>query len=356
MHLDGAALRGNLAVARRLAPGRRIWAVIKAEAYGHGMLWAARQLAATADGLSVSCLEEAVVLREAGITAPVLVLQGPRTADEWTLCAQLRVQPVLHEAAQLAGLRAFAGNLPGLWIKLDTGMHRLGFPPERAQALFEAFRSHPAARQGLHWMTHLACADRPGHPQNRTQLAAFSAALSGLPGDRSLANSAAVVSGLAAESLPEPADEWLRPGIMLYGPGPLDGVEGRLQGLKPVMTVQAPLIAIRTVEPGACIGYGATWTALRRTRLGVVAMGYADGYPRHAPSGTPVRLHGRECPLIGRVSMDMLEIDLSAVPEAVVGDPVMLWGEGLPVERIAAAAGTISYDLLTRVAGRLRIA
>jgi alanine racemase len=356
MHRDAAALRGNARIVRTLAPGRRIWAVIKAEAYGHGMIWAAQALAAEVDGFAVSCLEEAVALREAGIAGPLLVLQGPRRREDWALCAHHAVQPVLHEEAQLAELQAFSGHLPGLWIKLDTGMHRLGFAPERARALFEQLRSHPAARQGLHWMTHLACADRPGHPQNRSQLKAFTAAVAGLPGLRSLGNSAAIAAGLAGAPREDAAEEWVRPGIMLYGVNPLDAAAaGAVQGLRPVMTVQAPLIAVKTAEPGAGIGYGATWTTLRTTRVGVVAMGYADGYPRHAPSGTPVLVHGRECPLIGRVSMDMLKIDLNAVPEARVGDPVTLWGEGLPVERIAHAAGTISYELLTRVAGRLHI-
>jgi alanine racemase len=353
IHRDPEALRHNLSRARVLAPGRRVWAVIKADAYGHGIEWAAAQLTGHADGFSVSCVEEAMTLRVAGVVAPILVLQGARTASEWELCAAHALQPVLHEEAQLPALAAFRGDLPGLWIKLDTGMHRLGFPPLKAQILFQQLQQHPAARRGLHWLTHLACADQPDHPQNAAQLDQFAHAVSELPGQRSFANSAAVVSGLAAGAS---RGEWIRPGIMLYGPSPLQGEDGPERDLHPVMTVTAPLIAVKTLEPGSSIGYGATWTAERPTRAGVVAIGYADGYPRHAPSGTPVLVRGRECPLIGRVSMDMLAIDLTGVPDAAVGDWVTLWGEGLPVERIARAAGTIGYELLTRVAGRLQIA
>lgn len=351
MRRSASALRHNLARARALAPGTKVWAVVKADAYGHGMEWAACVLAGLADGFSVSCVDEALALRDAGVAAPVLVLHGARTAAEWELCSRHQLQPVLHDEAQLPGLAAFGGELPGLWIKLDTGMHRLGFAPLKAQALFQQLGDHPAARRGLHWLTHLACADQPGHPLNRDQLERFAHAVSELPGQRSVANSALVMSGAAASV----RSQWIRPGIMLYGPSPLEGEVGPEQGLRPVMTVSAPLIAVKTLEPGASVGYGATWTAERSTRAGVVAIGYADGYPRHAPTGTPVRVQGRECPLIGRVSMDMLEIDLTGVPEARVGDMVTLWGEGLPVERIAEAAGTISYDLLTRVAGRLRV-
>ncbi|MFO8004569.1 alanine racemase [Thioalkalivibrio sp.] len=347
------ALRHNLSRARALAPGRRVWAVIKADAYGHGIEWAAAQLEGLADGLAVACVEEALVLRSAGFMAPILVLQGPRTASEWAACASHGLQPVLHEEAQLPGLAGFRGSLPGLWIKLDTGMHRLGFVPLKAQILFEQIQHHPAACNGLHWLTHLACADQPGHPQNRAQLERFGYAVSELPGQRSFANSAAVVSSLA---MSVPQGEWIRPGIMLYGPSPLLGEEGPERELRPVMTVTAPLIAVKSLEPGAHVGYGATWTATRPTRAGVVAIGYADGYPRHAPTGTPVLLRGHECPLIGRVSMDMLEIDLTGVPDARVGEWVTLWGNGLPVERVARLAGTIGYELLTRVADRLQVA
>jgi len=352
MRRSAAALRHNLALALALAPGRKIWAVIKADGYGHGMEWAAAELAGLAHGFAVSCVEEALALRESGTAAPILVLQGPRTATEWGLCARHDLQPVLHDEAQLPVLAAFSGELPGLWIKLDTGMHRLGFAPLKSQALYQQLRSHPAAGRGLHWLTHLACADQPLHPMNREQLERFAHAVSELPGQRSVANSALVMSGGAAAFS---RAEWIRPGIMLYGPSPLEGEVGPEKGLRPVMTVTAPLIAVKRLEPGASVGYGATWTADRSTRAGVVAIGYADGYPRHAPTGTPVLVRGRECPLIGRVSMDMLEVDLTGVPEAEVGDGVTLWGEGLPVERIAEAAGTISYDLLTRVAGRLQV-
>lgn len=404
LHLHADALRANLRCALNRVPGSKAWAVIKAEAYGHGMVWAAHTLRGVADGFAVSCVAEAMVLREQGIEEPILVLQGPLQPDDWEQCVRFQLQAVLHDASQLRSLdRWWKGRLmlkqkplPGLWLKLDTGMHRLGFPPESARDLMQRLASHPVAGNGLHWLSHLACADEPEHPLNTAQLKAFTAAVQGLDGLRSMANSAAILSGL---TLPLGPTQWLRPGIMLYGADPLGtlgassnqmaslgetGDHGHIPWagtdvteksdsttpvvttgsglsqatsnvLQPVMTVTAPIIAVKTIVPGDSVGYGATWTATAPTRIGIVAMGYADGYPRHAPSGTPVLIQGQLCPLVGRVSMDMLAVDLSQVPTADVGTIATLWGQGLPVTRIAAAAGTISYELLTRVADRLRI-
>ena len=360
LQLDPDALRHNLAVARRLAPGVSMWSVIKAEGYGHGLLWAAEALAAPSDGLAVSQVGEARALRGSGFAGPLLVLQGPHDVTETRACAEFSLQPVLHEAAQLEYLDAAAVRLPEVWLKLNTGMNRLGFDPRRAAEVATRVQAAGHGHAGLHWMTHLACADAPGHPQNKRQLECFAGAVGALPGYRSLANSAALYadwgSGGAAAA---PGDYWARPGIMLYGAHPASVPEARPPegpegDLRPAMTVRAPIIATQSLEPGESVGYGATWTASGPGRAGIVAMGYADGYPRHAPSGTPVRVQDRICPLIGRVSMDMLAVDLSGVPEAQVGDMATLWGEGLPVERVARAAGTISYELLTRVADRLQ--
>jgi alanine racemase len=366
IRLDAQALRHNLAQLRTQAGGRRIWAVIKAEAYGHGLHWAARHLSGQADGLAVSCLEEAMALREAGIRDPLLVLQGPRKRAHWRWCRTQGLQPVLHEHSQLQDLEhpdsgigrgAGRGPLPGLWIKLDSGMHRLGFPLDIIPTLADPLHRLGVSEAPLGWMTHLACADLADHPLTARQLAGFRATVPERPHRLSVANSAAILRRLWAHPNAGTAamQEWLRPGLLLYGASPLPGHTGSAEGFLPAMTVEAPLIAIQSVPPGDCVGYGATWCAKVPTRLGIVAMGYADGYPRHAPSGTAVRLHNRHCPLVGRVSMDMLGIDISTVPAAQVGDWVTLWGQGLPVEALAEAAGTISYELLTRVADRLQV-
>ncbi|WP_018877087.1 alanine racemase [Thioalkalivibrio sp. ALE31] len=360
IQLDPEALRHNLAVARRLAPGVPMWSVIKAEGYGHGLIWAAEALAAASDGLAVSQVGEARALRAAGFDGPVLVLQGPHDASDARACAEFALQPVLHDPAQLDHLDASGIRLPEVWVKLNTGMNRLGFEPRQAGEVAMRLQAAGHGQQGLHWMTHLACADTPGHPQNTHQLECFAGAVGAWPGYRSVANSAALFAGWGSGGEgAAPGDYWARPGIMLYGAHPASAPEDRPpegpEGeLRPAMTVQAPVIATQQLEPGSRVGYGATWTADRPGRAGIVAMGYADGYPRHAPSGTPVRVGDRICPLIGRVSMDMLAVDLTEVPAAQVGDQVTLWGEGLPVERVARAAGTISYELLTRVADRLQ--
>lgn len=360
IQLDPDALRHNLGVARRLAPDTPMWSVIKAEGYGHGLLWAAEALAGSSDGLAVSCLEEARALRRAGFDARVLLLHGPRDVAGVRACAEFGLQPVVHAPSQLEHLEAAGVTLPQVWIKLNTGMNRLGFLPEQAAAVRARMAAAGHGRDGIGWMTHLACADEPWHPQNTLQLRRFAAATGDQPGARSVANSAALFAGWSRGGEGDAVgDYWARPGIMLYGAHPAatpdaESPEGPDADLRPAMTVRAPIIATQALEPGSSVGYGATWAASTHGRAGIVAMGYADGYPRHAPSGTPVRVHGQVCPLIGRVSMDMLAVDLSAVPAAGVGDMVTLWGEGLPVERVAHAAGTISYDLLTRVADRLQ--
>lgn len=335
-----------------------MWSVIKAEGYGHGLLWAAQALADDSDGLAVSQVCEARALRAAGFEGALLVLQGPRDLSEVHACTEFDLQPVLHHSAQLDHLEAASVVLPVVWIKLNTGMNRLGFEPAQAPKVATRLQAAGHGQGGLHWMTHMACADEPEHPQNARQLDAFATTVAAFPGHRSVANSAALFAGWGRGGAAA-GEYWGRPGIMLYGAHPASVPaehlpEGPDGDLRPAMTVQAPIIATQPLAPGSTVGYGATWTADAPGRVGIVAMGYADGYPRHAPSGTPVLVNGELCPLIGRVSMDMLAVDLSGVPAAQVGDRVTLWGEGLPVERVARAAGTISYELLTRVADRLQ--
>ena len=344
--IDTAALAHNLGVARRHAGGARILAVIKANAYGHGLARVAHALRA-ADGFAVLTLDEAAALRAQGYTHPIVLLEGWFHIDELPEIARLRLRPVIHREDQVdALLRARLDNRIDLLLKLDTGMHRLGLPPQRLAAVLERLRGAPQVG-GITLMTHFACADEP-QVGVADQLARFRDATRGLDLPVTLANSAALLR------YPETVGDWVRPGILLYGASPFADQTGEALGLLPVMTLQSALIAVQTVRKGEGVGYGAAFVAPRDMRIGVAACGYADGYPRHAGTGTPILVAGRLTRTLGRVSMDMLAVDLSEAPGAHVGSPVTLWGQGLPVERVAAAAGTIAYELLTGVAARVR--
>lgn len=336
--IDLDALRANLARVRRLAPGSRVLAVVKADAYGHGLVGVARALAA-ADGFAVARVEEGVVLRRAGIGHRIVVLQGFLDGGEPEILEQYQLEPVLHEPRQVKHWRRVSRRC---WIKLDTGMHRLGL---REAEFIEAVTALASCRPVL--MTHLACADESDRPETPRQLALFERATARFGLERSLANSAAVLAW------PRSHGDWVRPGLMLYGISPFVGRCGRELGLVPVMTFESRLIAIRHLRPGEAVGYGGDWVARRPTRLGVVAAGYGDGYPREIGPGTPVLIGGRRVPVVGRVSMDLITVDLTDHPGVEVGDPVVLWGPGLPVEEIAARAGTIPYTLTCGVTGRV---
>jgi alanine racemase len=344
--IDLRALRHNLGVARRRAPKSRIVAVVKANAYGHG---AARILPALAEAemLGVACLEEAIALREAGAGQPIVLLEGVYAADELFECFRLGLEVVVHEPGQLRMLEL--ARLPRpltAWLKVDSGMGRLGFRPEAAASAWRRLRACPAVEK-VRLMSHLARADEPGDPATPEQIRRFVAL--DLPGERSCANSAGLLGWPAAHG------DWVRPGIMLYGVSPMPGRSGLDDGLLPVMTLETRLIAVKEVRAGEAIGYGGTWRAPSDRRIGIAAIGYADGYPRHAPSGTPVLVEGRPAPLAGRVSMDMIAVDLAGHPAAAVGARVVLWGEGLPIEQLAARAGTIGYELLCGLAGRVHV-
>ncbi len=333
------ALRHNLQVARRAAPRARLMAVVKADAYGHGMVPVAEAIAGEVDAFAVASPGEGLALRAAGIDRPILVLHGALDAGEVAAARAARLTLVVHHPDQLA--LYLAGAAPEAWVKIDTGMGRLGLPAETGAA---ACRRLGAACTGV--LSHLANADLPGHPANARQLARFRQATAGLDRPRSLANSAALLSA------PPMHFDWVRPGLMLYGASPLQGRTAAELGLRPVMRLTAPLIAIHRRRAGQAIGYGGTWTCPEDMPVGVVAIGYGDGYPRHAPSGTPVHVGGVEVPLVGRVSMDSLCIDLRGCPQARIGEPVQLWGDDLPVERIAERAGTIGYELLCAAGAR----
>jgi len=345
--IDTAALTHNLMLARSRAGQARVLAVIKANAYGHGLLRAAKALRA-ADGFAVLTLDEAALLRGAGYSHPILLLEGFFHPDELPEIARRRLLPVIHREDQIDALaRARLEHKLDIFLKLDTGMHRLGLPPRRLPEVLQRLRELPQVGV-ITLMSHFACADEP-EVGVAAQMASFRAAIEGSKLPVSLANSAALLA------YPETVGDWVRPGIMLYGASPFVGQSGEDIGLLPAMHLTSELIAVHPLRKGEGLGYGHAFVAPRDMRVGVVACGYADGYPRHAGTGTPVLVEGRLTRTLGRVSMDMLNVDLSEVPNAHVGSPVTLWGAGLPVEAVAAAAGTISYELLTALAPRVRV-
>ena len=345
--IDHAALRHNLDRVRHAAPHSAIWAVIKADAYGHGM----ERVAATlhsADGFAVARLDEALCLRAVGITKPVLVLEGIHSTDELILASKAGLEIVLHHASQLDILSTVKLSMPiAVWLKLDTGMHRLGFDAEQSGSALRLLQQAVCVDEvGL--MTHLANADDRTDPVTAQQITLFEQLAAGSDLPRSCANSAGILSFTTSHH------DWVRPGVMLYGASPFADSSGLQEGLKPVMTLRSSLISVKRLQKGDRIGYGGTYECPEAMLIGVVGIGYGDGYPRHAQPGTPVLVNGQRLPLIGRVSMDMITLDLRHLPDAQVGDPVILWGDGLPVEEIAESAGTISYELFCGITSRVR--
>ncbi|WP_417788046.1 alanine racemase [Stutzerimonas xanthomarina] len=345
--VDLAALRHNYQLAKQCAPGRKAFAVVKANAYGHGAPAAVECLRGLADGFAVASLEEAEQVRSVDASAKLLLLEGCFEPNEYAAAAALGLDVAIEGEAQLDALLAADIARPlNLWLKLDSGMHRLGFSADalrRAHARLQG--AHQVAELNL--MSHFACADERGNPLNEAQLEQFSGLLDLAFDSRSFANSAAVLTLSAAHM------DWLRPGIMLYGASPFAELSAETLGLKPVMALTASIIAIRDVEAGESVGYGAGWVAQRASRIATVSCGYADGYPRTAPPGTCVSILGQRAPLAGRVSMDMLAVDITDLPPAALGDAVELWGNEIPIDELAQACGTIGYELLTKVTQRV---
>lgn len=341
------ALRHNLARVRALAPHSRVMAVIKADGYGHGLERVARALSA-ADAYGVAAIADGQRLRAAGIRHRTVVLSGIDEAGDLLEVRRLDLDIVVHHDHQLALLRADRDPRPlRIWLKLDTGMHRLGFDPARTDALLAELRALPNVHAELVLMSHFASSDEPEQPSTAIQFGHFRLATAHAHAARSIANSAAIVH------CPEAHAEWVRAGGALYGLSVEHGRCGADDGLRPAMSLSSKLIAINRVRRGERVGYGGRYECPEDMDVGVVAIGYGDGYPRSAPSGTPVLLHGRVAPIIGRVSMDLMTIDLRKHPDAKVNDRVLLWGPELPVERIATAAGTISYELTCGVTRRV---
>jgi alanine racemase len=348
--IDTAALCHNLDAVRRRAPGASVMAVIKANAYGHGLVTVARALE-KADAFAVARVDEGMALRAAGITKPVVLLEGVFERDQLETAAACGFELVVHIDEQVGLLRdAAPGMCFDVWLKLDTGMNRLGLKGPAFAAAHAALAQMPSVRQPVRLFSHFASADDKADPATALQLARFVAATSGLTGLRSLANSAAMLN------FPESQADWVRPGLLLYGVSPLPGTVGADFGLRPVMTLHSRIIGLKDVAAGERVGYGGAWTAERRTRLAIAAVGYGDGYPRSVPSGSPVLVDGVGARIAGRVSMDMIGIDVTDLPRAAqLGDPVVLWGPGLPVERIAALAGAIPYELLCGISQRVAV-
>jgi alanine racemase len=347
--IDTRALRHNLSVTRERARRARIMAVVKANAYGHGLVPTALALA-EADAFAVARLEEGLALRAAGITQPIVLLEGVFNAEQLLEAARHGFDLVVHDALQIELLEQMAGaHRFVLWIKIDTGMNRLGFAPrEFAAALGRVRRLTPAPLE-IRLLTHLASADERDNRVTDAQLARFREATAGLDYALSIANSAGIFGDARLGC------DWVRPGLALYGASPFADTSAAQLGLEPVMSLQTSVIALRRVCRGETVGYGGAWTAPRDSAIAIVAAGYGDGLPRGLPGGTPVLVGGERAPIVGRVSMDMIAADVSQLSEVHVGTPAVLWGPGLPVEEVARHAGTIPYELLCGVSQRVPI-
>jgi len=343
------ALQHNVQQVRAMAPKRAVMAMVKSNAYGHGLERIASALK-DAEALGVACSEEGLILRAAGVKNPIVLMEGLFTAEELPHVTKNNFILVVHHVAQIDMLEKHHGNLPiSIWLKIDTGMHRLGFDPSEVQTMYARLMNCPAVKKPIGLMTHFAESDSVERAHTLQQIDIFNSTTHNLPGPRSLANSAGIIAWPSAHG------DWVRPGIMLYGASPFVGHRGVEHHLQPVMALSSELIAIHHLTKGSRVGYGGTWVCPEDMRVGVIGIGYGDGYPRHAQNGTPVLVNNRPCPLAGRVSMDMISVDLRTQPDASVGDPVLLWGPGLPVEVVAEYSGTTGYELLTRITQRVRV-
>ncbi len=338
------ALRRNLARARARAHGAQVMAVIKADGYGHGLERVARACA-DADALGVAALGDGLRLRSAGNRQRIVVLSGPDEAGDLAELRRLDLDAVIHHEAQLRWLEADAdARTLRVWLKIDTGMHRLGFDPAQVADAHARLRALPNIDPDIVRMTHFAASDEFDNASTHAQIACFDAATASGVGPRSLANSAGLLGWPAAYRSTN-ATNWVRVGGLLYGLSVVEGRSGSDFGFEPAMTLSTRLISVKAVAKGERIGYAASWECPEDMRVGVAAIGYGDGYPRSARAGTPVLVGGVRAQVIGRVSMDLITLDLRNAPSARIGDGVTLWGTGLPVETIAAQAGTIAYDL-----------
>lgn len=341
------AIRHNYQLAKSVAPDQRALAIIKANAYGHGAVNVANALIDIADGFGVACIEEAVELREAGINLPILLLEGFFSADELDYISQHDLWCAVHSPSQIDIIAKAELPRPiSIWLKMDSGMHRLGLQPAEFKTAFEKLNTLPQVKEVV-LMSHFSSADEPELSVTAEQIKVFDAIAADLNAPVSLANSAGTMAHTEARR------DWQRPGIMLYGASPFAQSQTIADQLKPAMTLSSEVIAVRDLEPGDPVGYSSTWVCDKPTRVGTVAMGYADGYPRHAKNGTPVYVNGQPSRIIGRVSMDMLTVDLTEIPDAGIGSYVELWGENVLASEVADCCDTIPYTLFTGITRRV---
>ncbi len=347
------ALRHNYQVVKSLAPKSKVLAMIKANAYGHGLLDVAHAFK-EADAFGVACMDEALTLRQSGVTNPIVLMEGFSHTDELDFLQDCQLTTVIHNFAQIEALRIASSYHPiPVWIKVNTGMNRLGFHPDDFLNAYQQIKNIPAVKlQGV--MTHFPKADDTACDMTQNQINQFNTMLAELSGEagitkleKSLANSAGIIAW------PDSHQDWVRPGLMLYGASPILNKTSKSLGLLPAMQLFAEVIAIQSVEPGQTVGYGGSWQAAKQTKVAVVSIGYGDGYPWHAQTGTPVLINEQVCTTIGRPSMDMLTVDVSHLDDIAIGDRVKLWGQNLPIEDIAQSSKTISYELFCRLTERV---
>lgn len=345
--IDLQALQHNALQIRQLAPHSQIIAMVKADGYGHGLLPITQALSSV-DSFGVARLEEALQLRDAGITKPIVVFNSVPSMKAITLIGQYQLSLVLHSPEQLENLEQAPLTAPiPVWLKIDTGLHRLGITEQQAAAVYQRLSHCRNVQRPVGLLSHFSRSDEPAVEPTQRQIAQFDDFARGKPGLQSLASSCAILQW------PQSHRDSVRPGLLLYGISPLPGVSARELGLRPVMTLQSQLLAVREHPAGAPVGYGADWHSQQATRLGVVALGYGDGYPRDAPSGTPLLVNGRRVPLVGRVSMDLLTVDLGPDATERSGAAVMAWGAALPVETVAQHLNVSPYELVTRLTSRV---
>ncbi len=346
--LSTANLLHNLEVLRKKTPRSKIMAMVKANAYGHGIRSVSQRLSNYVDALGVASIDEALALRQAKVEAPITLIEGVFAPEELSLASEQGFSVVFHSLHQLDWLKQNTSVKLRAWLKINTGMGRLGFPPEEADKAMRVLSESPSIIEPVGIMSHFACADEPEQPMNQYQINTFRAFADKHPGEKSFCNSAALFA------FPEAHYDWVRPGLALYGASPLAGVSAESLGLKPVMTFLTEIIAIQKFKRGDDIGYGACYKCPEDMPVGIAAMGYGDGYPRLVQEKASVVIDGELCPVIGRVAMDMAAIDLRPCANAAVGDKVTVWGDGLPVEALARASDRIAYDLLTGVQNRVK--
>lgn len=347
--LSTANLLHNLNVIKATAPKSKVMAMVKANAFGHGIRSVSLRLEGHVDALGVASIDEALALRKVGVTTPITLIEGVFSADELRTAAEQKFPVVFHSDHQLKWLAQAKVAAPlYAWLKIDTGMGRLGFSLDKAREALKAMSESASIIQPVGVMSHFACADNPSHPMNAKQIAAFKDFIKDHSGTKSFCNSASLFA------FPDMHFDWVRPGLALYGASPLAERSAESLGLLPVMTFKTELIAIQNFKRGDTVGYGADFICPEDMPVGIAAVGYGDGYPRRIRTGMPVLVNGKRCSLVGRVSMDMMAIDLRACPDADVGNLVTLWGEGLPVNDLEGYCDHVSYDLLTSVQNRVR--